>query len=133
MEPITILQLGLIVLASFPPVEHPNHEHGDQTRPNHRQSRDDNTLAGEDGYLGLPQGRVVLRIGDHVHLAVGDDLGPGVGVVVHGHPQRVDEVGRHTEAKYGVGRLQGEVGGLRHLSGGGVEPVKRFRARPLET
>ena len=131
MEPITILQFCLIVLPSFPPVEDPNHEHGHQTRPYHGQPCHYNILARKDGNLCLPQGRIALRVGDYVHLAVGDDLGPRVGVVIHGHPQRVDKVGRHAEAEYCVGRLQGEVSRLRHLGGSRVEPVKRFRSRPL--
>ena len=54
----------------------------------------DDTLARENRYLGLPQVGLVPGVGDDVELGVGDDLRPGVRHRGDVDPEVVDEVGR---------------------------------------
>ena len=109
MEPVALLELCLEVLPPLPDVEQQDKENKDPAHAHQRQPHHQNVLARKKRNFNLPVLGVARRVGDHVHLRIGDYLGPGVGLGGDRDPEVVQEVRGVAEAEYGVGSLEAEV------------------------
>lgn len=108
------------ILALFLRVQDQNQQQNHQTDPPERHHTHQDELARRHEQLRLPLFRLVDRTRNDDHLGVGDELGPGARVVRQADGERVDKVGRATEAEGGVREMEREVSGLGELGGGAV-------------